>query len=60
MADKLKITLLKSGIGRQQKQKDILVALGLRRLNQSVIHSNTPIIRGMVKKVIHLLAVEEI
>ena len=57
---KLKITWMKSGIGRPQYQRRIIRSLGLRRLNQSVVHSDSPTIRGMVQKVIHLLKVEEV
>ena len=56
----LKITWVKSGIGRPQYQRRIIQSLGLRRLNQSVVHSDSPTIRGMVQKVIHLLKVEEV
>lgn len=55
----LKITLVKSGIGRPEKHRLVLQGLGLRKLNHFVIRENTPAIRGMVKKVIHLLKVEE-
>ncbi len=59
MADsKLKITLVNSPIGSNEKQKRTLVALGLRKLNHSVIKDDTPEIRGMVQKIIHLLHVE--
>ena len=56
----LKITWVKSGIGRPQNQRRIIQSLGLHRLNQSVVHSDSPTIRGMVQKVIHLLKVEEV
>ncbi len=56
----LKITWKKSSIGRNQKQRRIIRSLGLRRLNQAVVHRNTPTIRGMVQKTIHLLHVEEL
>jgi large subunit ribosomal protein L30 len=56
---KLKISLKKSPIGRPPKQKAVLKGLGLRRLNQTVIRPNVPEIRGMVKKVIHMIEVEE-
>ena len=59
MAD-LKITWKKSCIGRPQNQRRIIKSLGLRRLNHSVIHSDTPTIRGMVNKVSHLVVVEEL
>ncbi len=56
----LKITWIKSGIGRPQKQRRVIQSLGLRRLNQSVVHSDSPTIRGMVEKVIHMLKVEQV
>ena len=54
----LKITWTRSAIGRPQNQRRIIRSLGLRRLNQSVVHDDSPTIRGMVKKVIHMLKVE--
>lgn len=56
----LKITYVKSSIGYAQNQKDTVKSLGLRKLNQSVVHEDTPVIRGMVFKVQHLVKVEEI
>jgi len=55
----LRITLVKSPIGYTQRQKDTVRALGLRRMNQTVEKEDTPVIRGMVAKVSHLLRVEE-
>jgi len=55
---KIKITLVKSSIGFPKDQKRTVLALGLRRMNQTVEHNDTPVIRGMVNKVIHLLKVE--
>ncbi len=55
----LKITLLRSPIGRPQDQRATLVGLGLRKLHQTVEREDTPSIRGMVKKVIHLVEVQE-
>lgn len=55
----LKITLRRSLIGRPEKQRRIVRALGLRRLNQSVIHNDAPPIMGMIKKVSHMIKVEE-
>jgi large subunit ribosomal protein L30 len=55
----LKITLKRSTIGRLQNQKDTVRALGLRRIRQTVIHQDTPQIRGMIKKVSHLVQVIE-
>lgn len=60
MAGQLKITWKKSAIGRQQDQKDTIRALGLRRLNHTVVQDDTPTIRGMVFKVRHLVEVEEV
>jgi large subunit ribosomal protein L30 len=59
MAAKLKVTLVKSSIGRPEKHKRVLQSLGLRKLNKSKIYDNTPHIRGMIIKVNHLLKVEE-
>ena len=56
---KLRITWVKSGIGYAEVQKRTLKALGFRRLNQSVIHSDCASVRGMVNKVKHLVRVEE-
>jgi large subunit ribosomal protein L30 len=57
---KLKITLVKSSIGRPEKQRKVLRGMGLVRMNRSVTLKDTPEIRGMVGKVSHLVAVEEI
>lgn len=57
---KLKITRVRSIIGRPEKHRRIIQALGLRRLNQTVEHPDNPAIRGMVRKVKHLLRTEEI
>ncbi len=56
---KLKITLVKSGIARPGKHKVVLIGLGLKKLNKSVIRLDTPEIRGMINKVSHLIHVEE-
>jgi large subunit ribosomal protein L30 len=55
---KLRITWVKSGIGYAREQKRTLKALGLRRLNQSVVHDDSLSVRGMVTKVRHLVKVE--
>ena len=60
MAGKLEITWKKSTIGSPKKVRDTIRGLGLKRLNQTVVRSDLPEIRGMVKKVIHLLDVKEI
>jgi large subunit ribosomal protein L30 len=56
---KLKITQTRSLIGRPQDQRQTMQALGLRRIRHTVEHHDTPQIRGMVNKVIHLIRVEE-
>lgn len=55
----LKITLVRSLISRPADQRVIVRNLGLTKLNRSVIHEDTPQIRGMINKVAHLLKVEE-
>lgn len=55
---KLKITLTKSLIGRQEKQRATVRALGLKKMSGFVIHEDTPVIQGMIKKVEHLVTVE--
>jgi len=57
---RLRITLVKSPIGYSRRQKATVRALGLRRLNHTVEHDDTPVIRGMVSKIIHLVEVEEL
>ena len=57
---KIKLTQIKSKIGRPEKQKKTLIALGLKKMNQTVDHESTPQVLGMVKKVAHLLKVEEV
>jgi len=59
VAATLKITWKKSAIGYKEDQKGTIRALGLRRLGQTVVHSDSPSVRGMIRKVKHLLAVEE-
>jgi large subunit ribosomal protein L30 len=57
---KLRITQVRSTIGRMPKQRRTIEALGLGRIRKTVTHEDTPQIRGMVKAVQHLLKVEEI
>lgn len=57
---KIKITQIRSIINRSEKQKRTIKALGLHRINHSVIKVTTPQILGMVNKVKHLLNVEEV
>ena len=60
MADKLKITLVKSPIGAIPKHKKTVEALGLRKLNKTVEMPYNAAVRGMVEQVRHLVKVEEI
>ncbi len=60
MADKLKITLIKSTIGAVPKHKKTVEALGLRKLNKTVELPDNAATRGMVQQVRHLVKVEEI
>jgi large subunit ribosomal protein L30 len=57
---KIKITQVKSTIDRPKRQKDTMKALGLRRINHTVVHEARPEILGMVNKVDHLVTVEEV
>ncbi len=56
----LKVTLVKSPIGYNSRQKATVQSLGLRRIRQSVLIGDAPQIRGMIAKVSHLVAVEEV
>lgn len=57
---KLRVTLVRSTIGRHWRQKLTVRALGLRKLHQTLEHNDTPQIRGMIAKVAHLVKVEEV
>lgn len=57
---KLKITQVRSTIKRGENQKRTIKALGLHRLHHTVVHQDVPQIRGMLKKVAHLVRVEEL
>ncbi|MHB0912280.1 MAG: 50S ribosomal protein L30 [Armatimonadota bacterium] len=56
----LKITLTKSAIGYNETQKRTVKALGLRKMGASIIHPDNPQIRGMVRRVNHLVTMEEV
>ena len=56
---KIKVTQVKSNIGRLKNQKRTLLALGLRKINQTVEHDASPAILGMVNTVKHLVSIEE-
>ncbi|UCF79513.1 MAG: 50S ribosomal protein L30 [Candidatus Eiseniibacteriota bacterium] len=60
MKRKLRITQVRSAIGRQKNQGVTVRTLGIRRLHHSVVHDDTPQIRGMIARVSHLVRVEEI
>jgi large subunit ribosomal protein L30 len=55
----IRVTLVRSPIGYTKDQKATVLALGLRRMHQTVEHKDTPALRGMLSKVIHLLKIEE-
>ncbi|MBK8165399.1 MAG: 50S ribosomal protein L30 [bacterium] len=57
---KIKITQVRSVIGRPEKHRRIIEALGIKRNQTSVVHNDTPQIRGMAFKVRHLVTVEEV
>lgn len=60
MANKLRITLTGSLIGGTQRQRECVKSLGLRKRHQSRVLEDTPIYRGMINQVLHLLQVEEV
>jgi len=60
MAAKLKVTLVRSMIGRPEKHRRVLKGMGLTKLNRTVELEDTPAIRGMVNKVSHLVKAEEV
>ena len=59
MKPKLKVVQIRSGINRPEKHRLILKGLGLRGPHSAVVVENTPSFRGMIKKVLHLVTVEE-
>jgi large subunit ribosomal protein L30 len=59
MSDTVTITQVKSGIGSTQKIRATLVGLGLTKMHKTITRKNTPEIRGMIRKVQHLIKVEE-
>ena len=59
MANKLEITLTRSLIGRPKDQRVTVNTLGLRKMHLSVVHNDTPVTRGMINKVAHLVTVKE-
>ena len=59
-AKMLRVTQVRSGIGRQQSHRRTLSALGLKRHQQSVVHEDSPTIRGMIARVSYLVDVQEV
>ena len=57
---KITIKQIRSGIGRQKKHRRTLLALGIKRHQQTVIHNDTPAIRGMINQVSHMVEVTEV
>ncbi len=55
----IRVTLVRSPIGYTKDQKATVLALGLRHLHQTIEHKDTPAVRGMLSKVIHLVKIEE-
>ena len=55
----IRVTLVKSPIGYTKDQKATVKALGLRRMHQTVEHKDNPAVRGMIRKIVHLVQVEE-
>jgi len=58
MTETLKVTLVKSGIGRNKKIRQTLVGLGLTRMHRTVVLKNTPAVRGMIDKVAFMVTVK--
>ena len=59
MTIKIKVTQIRSRIGAKKKQKACLSGLGLRKINNFSVLENTPAVRGMIKKVSHLVRIEK-
>ena len=59
MAKEIKITQVRSAIGRSPKHRRTVRALGITKMNQTVVHQDTPQIRGMIQQVGYMLKVEE-
>ena len=56
---KIKITQIKSAIGYRRRAKDTLIALGIKKINHSVVKDNNPAILGMINSIKHLVRIEE-
>ncbi|HLS65817.1 MAG TPA: 50S ribosomal protein L30 [Pseudogracilibacillus sp.] len=60
MSKQVEITLKRSVIGRNETQKRTVQTLGLKKINDTVIHNDTPAVRGMINRVSHLVSVKEL
>lgn len=60
MSKNLSIKLVRSCIGRPEKQRRVVRGLGLKKMNQIVVRQDTPEIRGMINKISHMLEVEDV
>lgn len=60
MPSRIRVTLVRSPIGMEKSQRLTAEALGLRRLHRSRLHHNNPQTRGMIRKIAHLVAIEEV
>lgn len=60
MGKQLKVTMVRSYIGRPEAQRRVLRGMGLGKINKTVLLNDTPEIRGMIRKVIHLVAAVEV
>ncbi|WWP01980.1 MAG: 50S ribosomal protein L30 [Candidatus Dasytiphilus stammeri] len=60
MNKKIKITQIRSSIGRKPKHKATLIGLGLRHIRHTVIREDTPAIRGMIRKISYMIIIEDI
>lgn len=58
MTETIKVTLVKSGIGKSKRIKQTLTGLGLTKLHKTVVLKNTPAIRGMIQKVSYMVKLE--
>jgi large subunit ribosomal protein L30 len=58
MTETLKVTLVKSGIGRNKKIRQTLIGLGLTKMHRTVVLKNTPAVRGMINKVAFMVTLE--
>jgi len=57
--EKIKVTLTKSLIGSKPNQRDTAASLGLRKIGDSIVHDDTPVLAGKIKVLSHLISVEK-